>query len=72
MAKKNHNPYQCVLCSTAEAAEYINQSMSWLEHDRLLDEPKVKFVRQSRCIKYKKADLDAYINSLTENGAEKL
>lgn len=65
MAKNTHNPYQCVLCSTAEAAEYLGVSVSWLEKDRASDDPKVKFVSQGkRRVQYRKTDLDNYIKNL--------
>ena len=64
-----HNPWDCVLCTTAEAAEYLGRSTSWLEHDRMSDTPNVKFVKQGHGdirsgIRYRKADLNEYIKSL--------
>jgi excisionase family DNA binding protein len=63
---KPHDPYNCTLCTIAEAAEYLRVSESWLKRDRYSKNPKVTFVRLGQnAIRYRKADLDAYIASLT-------
>ena len=62
---KPHDPYRCNLCTIKEAAEYLRVSESWLNRDRLSSNPKIKFVRISEnAVRYRKADLDAYIQSL--------
>lgn len=62
---KPHDPQNCQLCTTAEAAEYLRVSKTWLEKDRLSDKPKVKFVRLAQnAVRYRKQDLDAFIKSL--------
>lgn len=51
------------LLNTREAAEYLGMSMAFLERDRWTG-PKVPFVRVgSRAVRYRKTDLDCYIES---------
>lgn len=61
------------LLTTAEAATYLSMSKAFLERDRWAG-ARIPFIKMgSRAVRYKKSDLDAYIDkqvrtSTSENG----
>lgn len=56
-----------ILLSQHEAAIYLGTSVSVLNVWRHLGKQKIPFVRWGRHIRYRKADLDAWIESNVEN-----
>lgn len=56
------------LVCTKEAASYLGVSVAFLERDRWAG-PTIPFVRVgSRAVRYRLADLDAYLDSRREGG----
>ena len=55
------------LLTALQTSEYLKVSTYWLDRDRLKKEPEVPFVRIGRMIRYRKADLVKYINSLKKS-----
>ena len=52
-----------ILFTTKQAADYLNVSMSFLEHDRLYG-AEIPFVRVGRrSVRYQKSVLDRYLQS---------
>lgn len=56
-----------VLMTQREAAQYLGTSVGVLNVWRHLGKQKIPFVRWGRHIRYRKADLDAWIDSNVEN-----
>ena len=56
-----------VLMTQCEAAQYLGTSVGVLNVWRHLGKQKIPFVRWGRHIRYRKADLDAWIDSNVEN-----
>ena len=53
------------LLATGKAAEFIDMSASWLEHDRLKATPEIPFVKiGSRTVRYHLADLLTFVGNL--------
>lgn len=55
------------LMTQAEAANYLNTSVGVLNTWRSIGKQKILFVRWGRCIRYRKDDLDRWIESQSEN-----
>ncbi len=55
------------LMTQREAAQYLGTSVGVLNVWRHLGKQKIPFVRWGRHIRYRKADLDAWIDSNVEN-----
>jgi hypothetical protein len=60
----SHTPQR--LLATSTAAEFIGFSDSWLEKDRLKSQPLVPFVRVGRTVRYRLADLVAFVDGLSK------
>jgi predicted DNA-binding transcriptional regulator AlpA len=60
---RTSDDYQ-TLKDTAEAAEILGMSRSWLDHDRQKIQPDIPFVRVGRrAVRYRVSDLLAYAES---------
>ena len=66
--KDNANP--SALMSQAEAAEYLGTTVGTLNSWRHYRKHKIPFVRWGNRIRYRREDLDAWIESQTENKLE--
>jgi len=62
-AQRNGTPSPLV--DTIGAARYIGIAAPTLETWRCTGRVKIKFVRVGRCVKYRLADLDAFLESQT-------
>jgi excisionase family DNA binding protein len=64
------NTGSAVLMSQTEAAKYLGTTIGTLNSWRHYGKQKIPFVRWGKCIRYRKADLDIWIASQTENKVE--
>jgi excisionase family DNA binding protein len=66
MANESSNLHQTpkLLLTTTEVAELLGIGKSTLEQDRLYGRLRIPFIRLGRSIKYKRADVEAYIENL--------
>ena len=56
------------LYSTKEAAAYLGVSESFLQHDRMKDTPKIRFIKMGyKLVRYRKSVLDEYLRKLEES-----
>lgn len=55
------------LMTQGQAANYLNTSVGVLNTWRSTGKQKIPFVRWGRCIRYKREDLDRWIESQSEN-----
>ena len=55
------------LLTTPQAAEYLKVSVSWLNQDRGKPSPKIPFVRLGVMVRYRKSDIDKYIDRLKKS-----
>jgi excisionase family DNA binding protein len=61
------NPARCEvrrLLTTTETAEILGIGKSTLEQDRLYSRLKIPFIRLGRSIRYRREDIEAYLQNL--------
>ena len=54
------------LFTTLQASEYLKVSVSWLNNDRCKDAPKIPFKKIGVMVRYRKIDIDQYIEGLSD------